>query len=116
MADIQGGDAGAIGPFRLRPSYSKRVWGRRDLRPWYDEADLPEAVGEAWLTGPESVIETGPMAGETLAGAVRERSKEILGISGGEFPLLIKFLFPNEKLSVQVHPNDAQALAMGEPR
>jgi mannose-6-phosphate isomerase len=31
------------------------------------------------------------------------------------FPLLLKFLFPHEKLSVQVHPDDAQALRVGEP-
>lgn len=121
MADNLGGGVGTIGPFRLRPIYSKRVWGRRDLRPWYDDSDLPEAVGESWLTGPESVIDTGPLAGKTLAEAVGEHAKAILGTSGGvsgdgEFPLLIKFLFPNDKLSVQVHPNDAQAQAMGEPR
>ncbi len=34
--------------------------------------------------------------------------------SGGEFPLLVKLLFPDEKLSVQVHPDDAQAQAAGE--
>ena len=31
------------------------------------------------------------------------------------FPLLLKFLFPHEKLSVQVHPDDAQAVRMGQP-
>jgi mannose-6-phosphate isomerase len=35
---------------------------------------------------------------------------------GGEFPLLVKILFPADKLSVQVHPDDAQAKAMGETR
>jgi mannose-6-phosphate isomerase len=35
---------------------------------------------------------------------------------GGEFPLLVKLLFPAEKLSVQVHPDDAQAQALGETR
>ena len=118
MADEVDGRAGAIGPFRLRPSFSERVWGRRDLRPWYDRSNLPEAIGEAWLTGPESVIETGPLAGLTLAEAVRRHAKAIVGVDGGtaEFPLLIKLLFPNEKLSVQVHPNDAQAQALGQPR
>jgi mannose-6-phosphate isomerase len=33
-----------------------------------------------------------------------------------EFPLLVKLLFPNDKLSVQVHPDDAHAQAMGQPR
>ena len=111
----------AIGPFRLRPSFSERVWGRLDLRPWYDKTGLPAPIGEAWLTGPDSVIETGPLAGKTLAAAVREHPTEILGTDNAdgrmaEFPLLIKLLFPNDKLSVQVHPNDVQAQAMGETR
>ncbi len=111
----------AIGPFRLRPSFSERVWGRRDLRPWYGQVTSTAPIGEAWLTGPEAVIETGPLAGSTLSAAVRRYPREILGStpSGAqpaEFPLLIKLLFPNEKLSVQVHPNDAEAQALGQPR
>ena len=111
----------ALAPFRLRPSFSKRVWGRRDLHPWHDLRDLPEPVGEAWLTGPEAIIETGPLAGSTLGEAVRLHPAAILGATPAdpllaEFPLLIKFLFPNDKLSVQVHPNDAEAQAMGQPR
>jgi mannose-6-phosphate isomerase len=31
------------------------------------------------------------------------------------FPLLLKFLFPHEKLSVQVHPDDEQALRVQQP-
>jgi len=67
-----------------------------------------ELVGEAWLTGPQCVVETGRFAGRTLA--------EVAEDLGGEFPLLVKLLFPNEKLSVQVHPDDAQARAVGEAR
>jgi mannose-6-phosphate isomerase len=61
-------------------------------------------VGEAWLTGPECVVETGALKGRTLAQAA------------AEFPLLVKLLFPSEKLSVQVHPDDAMAQAMGQSR
>jgi mannose-6-phosphate isomerase len=95
-------------PFRLKPWFSERVWGRRDLRPWYADTGTTELVGEAWLTGPQCVIETGSQAGRTLA--------EVSAEAGAEFPLLVKLLFPNEKLSVQVHPDDAQARAMGETR
>jgi mannose-6-phosphate isomerase len=98
-----------VGPFRLRPTFSERVWGRRDLRPWYGAeatAGRSQLVGEAWLTGPECVVETGALKGRTL--------KEVWGTE--EFPLLVKMLFPEEKLSVQVHPDDAQARAMGQPR
>jgi len=101
-------DSGA-GPFRLKPWFSERVWGRRDLKPWYGaEATGARAqpVGEAWLTGPESVVETGALAGMTLASASGDE----------EFPLLVKLLFVDEKLSVQVHPDDAQAQAMGQAR
>ena len=37
-------------------------------------------------------------------------------VGGGEFPLLVKMLFPNEKLSVQVHPDDDEARALGLSR
>jgi mannose-6-phosphate isomerase len=109
-----------LGPFRLAPWFSPRPWGRRDLRPWYGAeafAGTTEPVGEAWLTGPASVVETGPGAGKTLAAVTAEAGEALLGKEGGtEFPLLVKLLFPSDKLSVQVHPDDAQAQAMGQAR
>ena len=97
-----------VAPFSLKPWFSERVWGKSDLKPWYDETGTNELVGEAWLTGPQCLVETGPFKGQTLA-SVGEKM-------GGEFPLLVKILFPADKLSVQVHPDDAQAKAMGETR
>ena len=91
-------------PFRLAPKFSERIWGKPSLEPWYEDTGTTALVGEAWLTGPECVIETGEYAGKTLAAVLPE------------FPLLVKMLFPNEKLSVQVHPDDAEAQALGEPR
>jgi mannose-6-phosphate isomerase len=76
-------------------------------------------VGEAWLTGPECVVETGTMAGRTLKQIARERllsAGEENDCGRVEFPLLVKLLFPQEKLSVQVHPDDAMARAMGYTR
>ena len=98
----------SIAPFRLKPWFSERVWGKRDLRPWYEDTGTNELVGEAWLTGPQCIVETGEFAGREFASLAPEL--------GGEFPLLVKLLFPNEKLSVQVHPNDEQARQMGEVR
>src|ERR1035438_6774968 len=110
-----------LGPFRLAPWFSSRPWGRKDLRPWYAATGTTEPVGEAWLTGPESAVETGAFAGKTLAAVVAENSGAVVGagsgeVGGAEFPLLVKLLFPNDKLSVQVHPDDAHAQAMGQPR
>jgi len=48
-----------LGPFRLAPWFSPRPWGRWDLQPWYGPeafARTSEPVGEAWLTGPASVV------------------------------------------------------------
>jgi mannose-6-phosphate isomerase len=98
----------SFAPFRLKPWFSERVWGKQNLRPWYADTGTTELVGEAWLTGPQCVVETGPFAGRTLASVAAEL--------GGEFPLLMKLLFPAEKLSVQVHPDDAWAKTLGETR
>ncbi len=97
-----------VAPFRLKPWFSERPWGRKTLLPWYSDTGTKELVGEAWLTGPQCLVETGPFAGKTLSSIAAEL--------GGEFPLLVKILFPAEKLSVQVHPDDAQARALGETR
>jgi mannose-6-phosphate isomerase len=92
-----------------------RIWGARSLAPIYpDQRNLPEPVGEAWLTGPESKIEMGPFAG-LLNQAWQKMSLEWRGAgfesqpTPREFPLLVKFLFPTDQLSIQVHPDDAYA-------
>ena len=104
-----------LAPFRLLPWFSERVWGKKDLRPWYESTGTDELVGEAWLTGPDSVIETGDLAGKKLGLVAAEFGAELVG-TGDEFPLLVKILFPNDKLSVQVHPDDEHAQAIGQPR
>ena len=91
-------------PFKLEPQFAERIWGKKSLLPWYAETGSLQAVGEAWLTGPECVIATGAEKGKKL--------KEV----AEDFPLLVKMLFPAEKLSVQVHPDDEAARAMGLPR
>jgi mannose-6-phosphate isomerase len=100
-------------PFRIEPIFSPRIWGARSLAPLFPEkTNLTEPLGEAWLTGLDCKIATGPFAGETLGAAWRKMSAEWRGArltSTLDFPLLVKFIFPHDKLSVQVHPNDAYA-------
>jgi mannose-6-phosphate isomerase len=105
-------------PFRLAPYFRTRVWGFHDLAPWYNYQTDGEPIGEVWLTGEMCAAATGPLTGQSLTEITRQHSAEILGsaLAGQEFPLLIKVLFPKEKLSVQVHPDDALAQKYGEPR
>jgi mannose-6-phosphate isomerase len=102
-------------PFRIEPTFVPRIWGARSLAPLYPEkSNLPEPIGEAWLTGVDCKVASGPFAGKTLGEAWREMPPEWRGTrftEPGDFPILIKFIFPNEKLSIQVHPDDAYAAA-----
>ena len=60
---------------RLTPRFVPKVWGSKHLEPWYPDVD--EKIGEVWFERPPGV---------------------------SDLPLLIKFLFTTEPLSVQVHP------------
>jgi len=107
-----------ISPFRLAPFFRTRIWGFNDLSPWYDYKTSGEPIGEVWLTGEMCTAATGPLTGQSLEAITAAHGHELLGntYGDGEFPLLIKLLFPKEKLSVQVHPDDAMARKYGEPR
>jgi len=106
-----------LAPFRLKPFFSERVWGKPNLKPWYEDTGTDQLVGEAWLTGPQCLIETGPLAGRSLDEVAQAFPGDILTPGAmAEFPLLVKMLFPDAKLSVQVHPDDAQAQAAGQHR
>src|SRR5206468_3750189 len=89
--------------------------GARSLAPLFPEkTNLTEPLGEAWLTGVNCRIASGPFAGKSLGAAWAEMPVEWRGrgfASQVSFPLLVKFIFPTEKLSLQVHPDDAYAAA-----
>jgi mannose-6-phosphate isomerase len=104
-------------PLLLRPQFHERVWGARSLAPIYPDLATSSPIGEAWLTGEQCQVANGPFAGRSLAEVTREHGQALLGdVSGADsrFPLLIKFLFPRDKLSVQVHPDDEGARRIGQ--
>lgn len=107
----------SLPPFRLEPWFRTRIWGFHDLSPWFDYKTEGEPIGEVWLTGDMCKAATGPLAGTALMDIALQHPETLLGsgYENGQFPLLIKILFPKEKLSVQVHPDDAMAQKYGEP-
>ena len=71
---------------KLRPRAVEKIWGRRDLPPPFGPVGPDdEPVGEIWFEG------------------------------SPDDALLVKYLFTSEKLSVQVHPDDAAARERGLP-
>ncbi len=115
-------------PFKFIPIASRRPWGGRALVDKLgkefvecdDEGneiplDHDELVGESWeladMGFEDSVISNGWLAGNTLGEVMETYLERIVGENtynyfGRQFPLLVKFLDINGKLSVQVHPDD----------
>ena len=102
----------------MLPGFDPRPWGTHDLSPIYPNHKFDEKIGEAWLSGDDAKVANGPFTGKTLAQLCDQYERELVGDAARDpkrFPLLLKFLFPHEKLSVQVHPDDVQALRVGQP-
>ena len=96
---------------KLSPSFRDYVWGGERLRP----GQYPTA--EAWVVWEDDVIESGTFAGQTLGKVAAQFGESFLGAkamsrTGMRFPLLIKLLDCAQWLSLQVHPNDKQAIEL----
>ena len=96
-------------PIRLQPIFRERVWGRDNLMPYFERPVGTARVGEVWFTYADNQTSCGQSLGELL-----RQHPEILGSAAdarypGVCPLLVKLLFTTERLSVQVHPDDAYA-------
>ena len=105
-------------PLLMSPAFDPRPWGATDLAPIYPNHHFAERIGESWLTGDDCKVANGTLRGKSLAELSSKYGRELVGEAardGNRFPLLLKFLFPAEKLSVQVHPDDEMALAVGQP-
>ena len=105
-------------PLKLEPSFRERVWGREDISLLYPSRPAqPGRIGEVWLTADDNRIANGRWAGQTLGDLCRTHGSEVMGPATPSvalpghaiFPLLVKFVFTSDKLSVQVHPADPYA-------
>jgi mannose-6-phosphate isomerase len=102
----------------------ERIWGGRKLAQLFRK-NLPpnKPIGESWevVDRPEaqSIVSNGPLKGKTLHELWSQGRKEIFGDlpNSPRFPLLIKLLDAQEKLSLQVHPPEKIAAKLGgEPK
>jgi mannose-6-phosphate isomerase len=105
-------------PLLMLPAFDPRPWGTLDLSPIYPNHRFGEKIGESWLTGDAGKVANGPLRGKSLAELSTQYGRDLVGeaaYDSSRFPLLTKFLFPHEKLSVQVHPDDEAARRAGYP-
>lgn len=113
-------------PLTFDPIFKERVWGGRRLARLYGKP-LPPGVpiGESWEIADrpdaQSIINAGPLAGESLSSLMRSHPLPLLGQArpsvAGRFPVLVKILDARQMLSLQVHPPAEAARRLGgEPK
>jgi mannose-6-phosphate isomerase len=112
------------GPLAFEPIFIERMWGGRRLESEFHKKLPPQKrIGESWeivdRSEAQSVVTGGPLGGRTLHELWTQHRQEIFGEvpETPRFPLLIKILDAQKKLSLQVHPpgNVASRLG-GEPK
>ena len=108
---------GPLRPMKLRPYISETVWGgRRLVQNYHIDPQGKANAAEAWALSAHpsgcSVIEDGPLAGQTLAQLFAEQPA-VFGINCAKkekFPVLVKLIDAQDNLSLQVHPRDGDAV------
>ena len=108
-------------PLLFEPAYKQVMWGGHKLAEKFGRP-LPEdgvPVGEAWeicdRTEYDSPVINGPYKGVTLHQFVQTFGQDFVGknFTGSRFPLLVKLLDAEKRLSLQVHPNEAACRKLG---
>ena len=105
-------------PIVFRPYFKRVLWGGSKICRYKGISSDATDIGESWeisaLPGQESRVDGGLYADMTLQELSDRFGAQLLGDSvlkryGGKFPMLIKFIDANDRLSVQVHPDDKMA-------
>ncbi len=104
--------------FKLKPACKEALWGGRKLIENFGKKYDGDNLSESWELSvhPDgaSVVCTGEDAGMTLGAYIEKYGKAVLGTNCErfeDFPILIKFIDAKKDLSIQVHPDNAYALA-----
>ena len=100
------------------------IWGGTRLpREWNKISPSADTVGESWeLTVRQkemSTVQNGALAGVSIGDLLRDCPLELMGktvVTNGQFPLLVKLIDATDRLSVQVHPDDAYAARVENDR
>lgn len=111
----------ALYPLRFQPILRRYLWGGRRLESLGKTLGEGADYAESWEIvdrgDDQSVVIAGALSGKTLAALVEEFAGPLLGRHAGapRFPLLFKFIDAQDRLSLQVHPDDARAARLNPP-
>ena len=107
-------------PIKFSPILKERVWGGVTLvKSYHKHTFSSKPIGESWevsgVPGDISVVSNGFLEGNDINEVVETYLGEFVGDAiyekfGNEFPILIKLLDVQDRLSLQIHPNDETAL------
>lgn len=91
-------------PLKLTPVFKETIWGGERLKAEFNKQSSLERIAESWeltcRSDAMNLIASGNLAGRELSAFVDNTKR---------FPLLVKLIDANDKLSIQVHPDDAYA-------
>ncbi|MEN9946411.1 MAG: hypothetical protein RLZZ293_797 [Pseudomonadota bacterium] len=94
----------------LEPIFKQRIWGGYKLKTNYGYSIPSNQTGECWAISAhpngETRIRNGQYAGIKLSELWHQHPELFANTTPRPFPLMVKILDANDKLSVQVHPND----------
>ena len=102
-------------PIKFENLYYERIWGGKDLEKFRDNVPKGVVIGESWdiacHKNGTGIVKNGKLEGKTFDEIIKIYGADFLGteIDTKEFPILIKLITAQDKLSVQVHPNDEYA-------
>jgi len=111
-------------PIVFSPIYKDYIWGGTRIATAYGRPGTPKVCAESWEISAhpdgQSVVASGPFKGQTLGELASAFGAALTGSRAPVstcFPLLFKLIDARDRLSVQVHPNNANAaLTHGEPK
>jgi mannose-6-phosphate isomerase len=108
-------------PLKFGPVYKHYIWGGQNLRAMGKQIGDGEIVAESWEVSDHgddlSVVLNGKLRGKTLRELIVQFGEDLSPDTlTGRFPILIKYIDANRRLSVQVHPDDAYARANEGPQ
>lgn len=107
-------------PIPMSPAFRGGMdtpWGGERLRTEYGKKTEAENTGESLEVSCIPGLESTDPQGRKLPELIREFGEKLVGRYADEpFPLLLKLIDARDRLSVQVHPNDAYASAHEQGR